>query len=526
MAIPAQLDPLFDAAGEAHNVDPNLLRALALQESGGNPNAPRGSSGEIGMMQFMPATASRFGIDPSDPAQAIDGAARYLREGLDQGGQLRGQNPGLDPVVYAVRRYNGDPGSDATARYASSVATHYAGLSQLAAADGGGAGGGSDQLLDDYFNNKVLPYQAPAAGAPTPGSLSGAGPGSGPGAAVAAAATPGGAAPGGGTPALDVGGLIETYNRYRTFPAGIPMAAQALGMLQKFAPEGYQLNTDGSLQLRPGYAGGAAQLEGAKAAATEEQKRITAAVAPATLASGATRVVPPLPGSAPGTQPTTTYGQPSEDVSKALTEMRGKYDAAVEGLPQAMQLQQTLQRLGTAGTGPGADWKAQLSAILESSGFSKEQIAASGLPDASSAYEAQKLSTGLVLRQLKDSVQRITNRDITIMQKATPGTEMPLGASQEILGKFVIPQFWRTARMYEDIAGDRGATRDSSAFNAAYANWARQNPLSNFYVLPQGGGTAPGAAAPGAAGAGAAPGVAAPRRWIYDPATGTSRLAQ
>src|SRR5690606_9997315 len=29
-------------------------------------------------MQFMPATAAGFGIDPCDPAQAIDAAARYL----------------------------------------------------------------------------------------------------------------------------------------------------------------------------------------------------------------------------------------------------------------------------------------------------------------------------------------------------------------------------------------------------------------------------------------------------------------
>ena len=52
------LDPLFDAAGKHYNVDPMLLKTVFHVESGGNVNAPRGSSGEVGAMQFMPTTAT------------------------------------------------------------------------------------------------------------------------------------------------------------------------------------------------------------------------------------------------------------------------------------------------------------------------------------------------------------------------------------------------------------------------------------------------------------------------------------
>ena len=35
----APYDPIFQAASEEWNVDPTLLKAVAMQESGGNPRA-------------------------------------------------------------------------------------------------------------------------------------------------------------------------------------------------------------------------------------------------------------------------------------------------------------------------------------------------------------------------------------------------------------------------------------------------------------------------------------------------------
>jgi soluble lytic murein transglycosylase-like protein len=52
-------------------------------------------------MQFMPATAADMGVDPFDPASAIDGAARYLTQNLRRFGSLE----------LALAAYNAGPGA-------------------------------------------------------------------------------------------------------------------------------------------------------------------------------------------------------------------------------------------------------------------------------------------------------------------------------------------------------------------------------------------------------------------------------
>ena len=61
----------------AENVDPLLLLEVMRWESSFNPYAlsPVGAGG---LMQFMPATARRFNINPFDEEQAIRGGAQYL----------------------------------------------------------------------------------------------------------------------------------------------------------------------------------------------------------------------------------------------------------------------------------------------------------------------------------------------------------------------------------------------------------------------------------------------------------------
>ena len=76
----ALYEPLIREAGERHGVDPRVLWIVAFLETKFQPRLVS-PAGARGMMQFMPATARRYGLrDPFDPATAIDAAARYLRD--------------------------------------------------------------------------------------------------------------------------------------------------------------------------------------------------------------------------------------------------------------------------------------------------------------------------------------------------------------------------------------------------------------------------------------------------------------
>jgi peptidoglycan DL-endopeptidase CwlO len=111
---------LFTRAGARHGVDPALLAAVASQESGFDPTAVS-SAGARGLMQFMPATARSLGVDPLDPASAVDGAARYLAQLTRQFG-----SPELGLAAYnagpgTVSRYGGIPPYPETQAYVRAV---------------------------------------------------------------------------------------------------------------------------------------------------------------------------------------------------------------------------------------------------------------------------------------------------------------------------------------------------------------------------------------------------------------------
>lgn len=76
----ARFHPLIQTAASEHAVDPSLLHAVILAESGYNPDA-LSRKGAAGLMQLMPETARRYGVsDPYDPVQNIHGGARYLSD--------------------------------------------------------------------------------------------------------------------------------------------------------------------------------------------------------------------------------------------------------------------------------------------------------------------------------------------------------------------------------------------------------------------------------------------------------------
>lgn len=116
---------LFRSAGAAHGVDPALLAAVADAESGFDPNAVS-HAGARGLMQLMPATARGLGVtDPTDPAQAIDGAARLLAGNLQRFGSVESALAAYNAGPGAVQRYGGIPPFPETQKYVPKVLERY-----------------------------------------------------------------------------------------------------------------------------------------------------------------------------------------------------------------------------------------------------------------------------------------------------------------------------------------------------------------------------------------------------------------
>lgn len=108
-------------------VDPALVKAVIHAESGFNPHAVS-RVGAQGLMQLMPGTAERYGVeDAFDARQNISGGVRYLRDLLLQFGQnrrlaLAAYNAGENAVV----RYRGIPPYAETQTYVQRVLAFHA----------------------------------------------------------------------------------------------------------------------------------------------------------------------------------------------------------------------------------------------------------------------------------------------------------------------------------------------------------------------------------------------------------------
>jgi soluble lytic murein transglycosylase-like protein len=97
-----QYDAQITAAATKHGIDPALLKGLIRQESNFNATA-RSGAGAQGLTQLMPGTAAGLGVtDANDPAQAIDGGAKYLKQQLDRFG---------GDTSKALAAYNAGPGA-------------------------------------------------------------------------------------------------------------------------------------------------------------------------------------------------------------------------------------------------------------------------------------------------------------------------------------------------------------------------------------------------------------------------------
>jgi soluble lytic murein transglycosylase-like protein len=86
LAKASQYDSIIEKAAIAASVEPNLLRAVIVVESGFNSRAVS-KRGAVGLMQLMPATAMRFGVsNVYDPRENVHAGARYLKFLIDRFG--------------------------------------------------------------------------------------------------------------------------------------------------------------------------------------------------------------------------------------------------------------------------------------------------------------------------------------------------------------------------------------------------------------------------------------------------------
>ena len=127
----ALYEPLIRQAEARYQLPPRLLQALVWQESRFNPMAIS-PAGAAGLAQLMPATAQELGVtNRHDPAQNIDGGARYLRQMLDRFGAIHLALAAYNAGPGAVSRAGGIPRNRETPGYVRSVIQRWMAYSAL-----------------------------------------------------------------------------------------------------------------------------------------------------------------------------------------------------------------------------------------------------------------------------------------------------------------------------------------------------------------------------------------------------------
>ena len=111
-----------------HGLDPGLVDALVRVESGYDPRAVS-RKGAMGLMQLMPATASRLGVDdPFDPEQNVRGGVREFARLIDvYRGNLQLALAAYNAGEGAVSQYRGVPPYQETRSYVAKILTIYTG---------------------------------------------------------------------------------------------------------------------------------------------------------------------------------------------------------------------------------------------------------------------------------------------------------------------------------------------------------------------------------------------------------------
>jgi soluble lytic murein transglycosylase-like protein len=118
----SQVMAIVDQLARQYGIDPKLVEAVIIAESGGDATATS-SVGAEGLMQLMPGTAAGLGVtDPYDPVQNVKGGITYLLQMLQLfHGDLKLAIAAYNAGPGAVEKYGGIPPYAETQNYVNEV---------------------------------------------------------------------------------------------------------------------------------------------------------------------------------------------------------------------------------------------------------------------------------------------------------------------------------------------------------------------------------------------------------------------
>lgn len=124
----SRYDPIIREAAERYGLNPNIIRAMMKQESGGDPNATS-EKGAGGLMQLMPGTAEEVarqegmaGYDRYDPRDNIMMGAAYMKQQMDKyDGDLSVALAAYNAGPGAVDKHGGIPPYRETQAYVAKI---------------------------------------------------------------------------------------------------------------------------------------------------------------------------------------------------------------------------------------------------------------------------------------------------------------------------------------------------------------------------------------------------------------------